>query len=95
VPQLLTLSHATNDRVRRTALQGFGIAGKSQRVVLDRLLEALHDEDKVDRMTAITVLARRKDAEAIEPLRQLIATEMLPDVLRTAKSALEGITARK
>jgi len=95
VPQLLTLSHATNDRVRRTALQGFGIAGKNQRVVLDRLLEALHDEDKVDRMTAITVLARRKDVEAIEPLRQLIATEMLPDVLRTAKSALEGITARK
>ena len=93
VPQLLALSHAANDRVRRTALQGFSTAGRNQKVVLDRLLDALHDQDKVDRLTAIQVLAVRKDAEAVEQIRQLIATEELPDVLRAAKSALQAITA--
>jgi HEAT repeat protein len=93
VPQLLALSHAANDRVRRTALQGFSIAGRNQKVVLDRLLDALHDDDKVDRLTAIQVLAVRKDPEAVEQIRQVIATEELPDVVRAAKSALETITA--
>jgi HEAT repeat protein len=57
------------------------------------LLDALHDQDKVDRLTAIQVLAVRKDAEAVEQIRQLIATEELPDVLRAAKSAFQAITA--
>jgi aminopeptidase N len=95
VPRLLSLSRATDDRVRRTALKGFITAGRNQKVVLDRLLEALNDDDKVDRLTAIFVLGLRKEVAAIEPLRQIVATDALPGVVRTAKYALEAITARK
>jgi aminopeptidase N len=95
VPKLLALSYDPNDRVRRTALQGFGNVGKDRPEVLDRLLESLGDQDKVDRLTAIEVLSRRKEAGAIEELQQLADTESLPGVAGAARAALEAIRTPK
>jgi HEAT repeat protein len=71
VPKLLDLSHDWYDRVRRAALQTFADLGKGQENVVDRLLESLGDQEKVERLTAIEVLSQRKDAAAIEPLQGL------------------------
>jgi HEAT repeat protein len=81
VPRLLDLSHDSNDRVRRTALQTFAYLAKGQQNVVDRLLESLGDQDKAERLTAIEVLSQRKDAAAIEPLQGLVNTESLPGVV--------------
>jgi aminopeptidase N len=91
VPRLLGLTHDSNDRVRHTALQAFGELGKGQQLVLDRLLEALNDDDKVDRLTAIAVLAKRKEESARGPLQHLAETEALPGVAHAARLALASI----
>jgi aminopeptidase N len=95
VPKFLDLSHDSNDRVRRTALQTFAYVGKGQQIVTDRLLESLGDPEKVERLTAIEVLSQRKDAAAIEPLQHLLNTESLPGVVLAARIALESMRTLK
>jgi HEAT repeat protein len=94
--KLLDLSHDSNGRVRRTALQTFAYLGKGQQNAVDCLLDSLGDQDKVERLTAIEVLSQqRKDAAAIEPLQHLVNTESMPGVVHAARAALESIRTSK
>jgi HEAT repeat protein len=94
--KLLDLSHDSNGRVRRTALQTFAYLGKGQQNVVDCLLDSLGDQDKIERLTAIEVLSQqRKDAAAIEPLQHLVNTEYMPGVVHAARAALESIRTSK
>lgn len=90
-PILLELSHDPNDRVRQGALRAFATLGSGKPPVLDRLLEALHDQEKGDRSAAVMTLRQRRETAAIVPLERLAASEGLPDIAGAARAAVESL----
>ncbi len=92
-PTVLELSHDTEDRVRQSALSALGNLGKSNDTVRDRLIQALQDPDKTDRIIAISALRQRRDIAAIGPLEKLVQNEGLPNIVRAARGAIEILRA--
>jgi HEAT repeat protein len=93
VNTLLELSHDTDDRVRQIALRAFGTFGKGKQPVTDRLLEALDDQEKGDRQTAVFALQQRRDSTTTAALERLANSESLPNIARAARAAAEALRA--
>jgi len=93
VNTLLELSHDTDDRVRQIALRAFGTFGKGKQPVTDRLLEALDDQEKGDRQSAVFALQQRRDSSIISALERLANSESLPNIAKAARAAAEALRA--
>jgi aminopeptidase N len=91
VPVLLPLTEASDDQVRTAALRGLGGLGRGQAAVKDRLMAALGDPEKGDRMAAVAAFSARRDPSTAEALERFAASEPLPNIAAAARRAVESI----
>ncbi|HEY2014831.1 MAG TPA: HEAT repeat domain-containing protein, partial [Bryobacteraceae bacterium] len=91
VPTFLELSQDRDDRVRQAALRAFGKLGKGKPAVTDRLLEALEDQEKGDRQSAVYALQQRRETQTIAALERAANAEPLPNIAQAARSAVESM----
>ncbi|MDR3698873.1 MAG: M1 family aminopeptidase [Candidatus Sulfopaludibacter sp.] len=85
VPLLLDLSRDGNDRIRQSALRSFGVLGRNNHAVTDRLMEALDDDSPAgDKQPAMQSLAARRDTAALPVLDRIAGSDTQPNVARLA-----------
>ena len=70
-----------------------GGLAKSKATVGARLIEALDDPEKGDRMAGIAALEIRRDPSTVEALERLAASEPLPNIAAAARRAAASIGA--
>ena len=88
---LLPLTEDPDDQVRTAALRGLGGLGKNDPKVGARLIEALDDPEKGDRLAGIAALEIRRDKSTVEALERLAASEPLPNIAAAARRAAASI----
>ncbi len=90
---LLPLTEDPDDQVRTAALRGLGGLAKGKAKVGARLIEALDDPEKGDRMAGIAALEIRRDPSTVEALKRFAASEPLPNIAAAARRAAASIGA--